>query len=286
MNQTEIRNFVENYFQAFGSDFIENHPAYFTVQLPIEVDKDLGNRPFYWTYVEKLGIEPNPLQLTFIFEHDQIPEDIRGEHLRFGTRRLHQIFESAKKHGRFIRLYEETAVSPLTGSLASIPLVPWLGVNYKIEFICDQKRELLLPIGINLLSGSITTEFYQKLNSLRLTPKLPDYSFTMQPIFGIESATQRLEGYIQNILDQEDTTWAVQACERLNEEKELVESFYGEEIDRQESTSEEELDQMQQQKKLLEEKETRLQELTWQFEPRIAVSAINVGLFYLRTQLS
>src|SRR4051812_23298746 len=106
MNQTEIRTYVERYFDAFQSPIVESNPAYFSVQLPIEVDKDLGNRPFYWTYVEKIGIEHNPLTLTFIFDPEQVPDGIRGENLIFGSRRLHQIFDSAKKHGKYVRLYE------------------------------------------------------------------------------------------------------------------------------------------------------------------------------------
>ncbi|HJV46981.1 MAG TPA: YqhG family protein [Bacillota bacterium] len=286
MNQTEIRRFVEGYFQAFESTFIEEHPAYFSVELPIEVDKDLGNRPFYWTYVEKIGLEPTPLKLTFIFDHEQVPSDVRGDYLKFGSRRLHQIFDSAKKHGRFIRLYEAQLESPGLGSRSSFPLVPWLCTNYRVEFICDQKRDLLLPLGINLLTGSISSNFYQKIGSLTLTPKLPDYSFTMQPIFGVESAISRVEGFIQDLLSKEDTVWAIQAQERLKEEKELVESFFGEEVLRQESTDEDEIERMQKRKSLLLEKETRLQELDWQFDPRIDVSIVNAGLFFLRTPVT
>ena len=37
-----------------------------TVQLTIELDKELMNRPFYWHYLEKTGGVPNPMKLTFI----------------------------------------------------------------------------------------------------------------------------------------------------------------------------------------------------------------------------
>jgi len=284
MNQQEIRNYIETYFKAFDSPFITETPSYFTVQLPVEVDKDLGNRPFYWTYVEKIGIEPNPLQLTFVFEPDSLPEGLKGEELPYGSRRLHQIFDSAKKHGKFVRLYEELGTHN-GRPRSSFPLVPWLGVNYKAEFICDQKKDMLLSLGMNLISGSIIADFYQKVQSLELTPKLPDYTFTMQPIFGIDSAVEKIEGYITRELEQHDTKWAEYALERLKEEKELVESYYGEEATRQESTEEQESEHSEKLQKLLVEKNTRLQELTWQFEPRIQVSALNIGLFYLQTPL-
>ncbi|RKD25531.1 hypothetical protein BEP19_00880 [Ammoniphilus oxalaticus] len=283
MNQAEIRNYIENYFKAFESEFVESNDAYFSVELPIEVDKDLGNRPFYWTYVEKIGIPHNPLTLTFIFDREQTPEEIRGEELPFGSRRLHQIFESAKKHGKFARLYETPPNIP-TGSLPSFPLTPWLCVNYKIEFICDQKRDLLLPLGINLISGQIVKDFYNQVNSLPLTPKLPNYTFTMQPIFGLESAANRLEQYIQSIVDKEDDEWAKQASRRLEEEKQLIEAYYCEEVNqRAKQGEEEEAEQLRQQ--VQDEKEMRLKELIWQFEPRIQVTALNTGLFYLRSQI-
>ncbi|MEW9672800.1 YqhG family protein [Ammoniphilus sp. 3BR4] len=285
MNQQEIRSYIEGYFRAFQSPFTEETPAYFTVQLPVEVDKDLGNRPFYWTYVEKIGLEPNPLHLTFIFDREQVPEGVRGEELIFGSRRLHQIFESAKKHGKFVRLYEHIEPQPALGSFSSVALVPWLGVNFKVEFICDQKKDLLLPLGINLISGAIVSNFYQSVSQLDLTPKLPDYSFTMQPIFGIDSGISRLEQFIQSCLDQEDTLWAKLAIERLDEEKQLIESFYQKESIRQGKTEEEQELAEERKIKLAAEKETRLQELEWQFQPRIEVSAVNAGLFYLRTSI-
>lgn len=285
MNQAEIRSYVERYFHAFQSEFVESNEAYFSVQLPIEVDKDLGNRPFYWSYVEKIGMEPNPLTLTFIFDREQIPEGIRGEELPFGSRRLHQIFDSAKKHGKYVRLYEE--VSPLApkSSFSSYPLVPWLCINYKIEFICDQKRDLLLPLGLNLISGEIVDGMYEKLERLPLTPKQPDYTFTMQPIFGLESAANRLEQYIQHLVDQEDFQWATEAKQRLEEERLLIESFYSEESLRQKSAEEAKEEWAERKKKIEAEKDMRLKELSWQFEPRIQASVVNTGLFYLRSPI-
>lgn len=285
MNQIEIRSYVENYFRAFQSPFPENNPAYFSVQLPIDVDKDLGNRPFYWTYVEKIGMQPNPLTLTFVFDRDGLPEGTRGEELPFGSRRLHQIFDSAKKHGKFVRLYESISTNTSPPLPQSESLVPWLGVNYKIELICDQKKDILFPLGMNLVSGEIMGEFYQHVKDLPLTPKLPDYSFTLHPIFGVESATSRLEQYIQTRVDQEDTLWAEQANKRWEEERELVECFYQEEIIRQGSTESDEEEWNERKNKWQAEKQTRLQELSWQFKPRIQVSIINAGLFYLRNPL-
>jgi hypothetical protein len=278
MNQDEIRAFAESYFRSFQSTFVEEHPAYFSVQLPVEVDKDIGNRPFYWSYVEKMGITPNLITLNLIFDPSNCPDGVRGDAMTFGSRRLLQLFGSAKKHGQFVRLYELPKQAPAKGST---PLAPWLCANYKIEFICDQKRDVLVPLGINLITGEVQQNFYQKVRQLPLTPKLPDYSFTMQPIFGIDTAVAKLESFIQALLDKEETEWAELAKERLEEEKAYVESYYQEETNRQHSTEEDAAKRQELEKQLISEKETRLNELIWQFEPKIEVEIVNAGLFYL-----
>ena len=86
---------------------VENRPSYMTVQLTIELDKELMNRPFYWHYLEKTGGVPNPCSLTLITDPDTVPENIKGETIHFGSPRLHQIFQSTKNLASYIRLYEK-----------------------------------------------------------------------------------------------------------------------------------------------------------------------------------
>ena len=50
MQQQEIHKFLERYFHANDCEIVENGPGYMTVQLTIELDKELMNRPFYWHY--------------------------------------------------------------------------------------------------------------------------------------------------------------------------------------------------------------------------------------------
>ena len=79
MNQVEVRQYLERYFDAHQANYVEKKPDYFSVQLPIEVDKDLGNRPFYWTYVERLNLEPQPMFMNFIFHPEKTPKDFEGK---------------------------------------------------------------------------------------------------------------------------------------------------------------------------------------------------------------
>ncbi len=63
MQQHEIHRFLERYFIANGCDMVANGNGYMTVQLTIDLDKELMNRPFYWHYLEKTGGTPNPMTL-------------------------------------------------------------------------------------------------------------------------------------------------------------------------------------------------------------------------------
>jgi len=53
MRQVEVHNFLERFFRAAECEIVENTPTYLTVDLTIEMDKAIMNRPFYWHYVEK-----------------------------------------------------------------------------------------------------------------------------------------------------------------------------------------------------------------------------------------
>lgn len=68
MNPTEIRQFVMQYLQATGCELLEKHPAYVTVKLSPEADKELTNRSYYWSFVERTGVEPETMTFTYIFD--------------------------------------------------------------------------------------------------------------------------------------------------------------------------------------------------------------------------
>lgn len=85
MQQPQVHNFLERYFEANDSPIIENTSSYLQVQLSIELDKLLMNRPFYWHYLEKTGGEPNPMKVTFITDQNNAPDDVKGEQIHFGA---------------------------------------------------------------------------------------------------------------------------------------------------------------------------------------------------------
>lgn len=265
MDQQAVREFVERYMKYHHCTVIESTPSYLHVQLTIDVDKDLLNRPFYWMYVEKLNQEPQPAQFCFIFDPENPPTEKRGEYLFFGAPRFSQMLQSAQKHGRFTRLYEE---SPhLERSLFSKPYVPWLLINFKLSYICDQKKDRLCSLGINLYNGEIKQDFYPLVQKLSWTSKLPIKRHLLPKRLSIPEAVGELEYYLQDELHQEDLGWAEAAKERLQMEIEQLNSFYPEGETRSEEKE--------------TEKKQRIREIIWQYHPRVEIEVVNAGIFYM-----
>lgn len=258
VQQQEIHDFLIKYFLANECEVLENTPGHLTVQLTIELDKALMNRPFYWHYLEKTGGIPNPMRLTFITDKENAPENIKGENIHFGSPRLHQIFESTKNLASYIRLYEQHAHSN-----RRTPLLPWLCLNVKISYQCDRKRDIFKSIGLQLINGQMVEEFQDRLQRMQLTPKIPDYSFTLSPLVMPKSGIRRIEGYLKSMIESDNHTWADEARKRWEKDLQLLNHFYEDIADGNESY------------------ETEKMALKEQYEPKINISFINGGLFYL-----
>ncbi|WP_332697927.1 YqhG family protein [Halalkalibacter lacteus] len=263
MQQPQVHDFLERYFVANDSPIIENDSSYVKVQLSIELDKLLMNRPFYWHYLEKTGGEPRPMQVTFITDQNKVPEDLGGEQIHFGAPRLHQLFASTRELGGYIRLYENLNAS----GRQSIPLQPWLCLNVKVSFQCDRKKDVLLSLGLNLIHGQIVPQFYEKIRQKDLTPTIPDFCFKLSPLITVHSGLIRLQKMVQTYVENEDKLWAEEAIDRWNADLALLEKFYEDEEEKPESYHVE--------KQALQE----------QYEPNIHVAIINGGMFYIQQQV-
>lgn len=259
MQQQEIHNFLERYFIANDCDILESQPGYMNVQLTIDLDKELMNRPFYWHYLEKTGGEPNPMKLSLITDPNKVPDEIKGETIHFGSPRLHQIFQSTKTLASYIRLYEKSSV--IQGK--QTPLKPWIGLNLKVSYQCDRKKDVFHSIGLNLINGQIVENFHDHLLQLKLTPRIPDFSFTLSPLIMPKSGLNRMENFLKVKIEQEDQTWAEEAKKRWGQDLDLLEHFYKDTEEKNESYEIEKL------------------ALKDQYEPKIVISIINGGIFYL-----
>ncbi|GLY09942.1 YqhG family protein [Pseudobacillus badius] len=256
--KNEIHLFLENYFKAAECTFLESTEGSLSVKLTPEIDKELMNRPFYWHYAEKTGMKGEPLSLTLITDPTKAPGEVEGESIHFGTPRLHQIFQSAKGHTGFIRLYEQRK----SGSRQ--PLHPWLLVNIKVSYEANHKKDIFYSLGLSLIHGAIQEEFMNVLNRKLLVSKIPDFSFTITPLIKPKSGVKRLQRFLISRLEQENHDWAVKARKEWEEDLLLLDYFYEEE----------------------EKPEAYFIEkaaLEKQYAPKIHVSIINGGIVYLHS---
>ena len=263
MKQQEIHSYLKSFFTSTNCEIEKDTGKSLTVQLSIEMDKLLMNRPFYWHYIEKTGGEPNPQKITLITEFSK-NDDIKGELIHFGSSRLHQIFSKTREHGSFIRLFENQH-----GTQDShIPLFPWICLNVKISYLCDRRKDQFHSIGINLMTGLLQEQFHQELQEKKipLTAKLPDFAFKFTPLIKPQSGIRRIKQYVEKEIYQDDHSWAEDARARWAEDEKLLNAFY------------KDLDVKPE--RYVIEKEA----LKDQYEPKIQVSIINGGLFYLTKQ--
>ncbi|MCY7562852.1 YqhG family protein, partial [Paenibacillus macerans] len=202
------------------------------------------------------------------------PGRIQREELTFGSSRLRQIFEAAKRGGRYVYLFEEPGTRQ---RLALLPAAyePWLGVCFKVEFCCDMKREELHFFGVSLLSGKIDEAFDKRLSGATLVPRLPENVHIEPTKLTLDAGRAALEDRLSELLGACDKIWSIQARERLRDELEIIEAYYKDLL----KDPDEERKQA-----ALNQYEARREEIRWQYEPRIVVSALGCGIFHLRSQ--
>jgi Bacterial protein YqhG of unknown function len=257
MQQHEIHDYMNRFFTTTECD-VTHTPYGLDVQLTIDMDKKLMNRPFYWHYLEKTGGTPNPMRMTLITSLDETKDDVQGETIHYGSPRLHQIFSVVRELGGHIRLFEDAK-----NVTCNTPLHPWIVLNMKVSYQCDRKKDRIHSFGIHLLSGRIVESFYDNLLTLSFTPKIPDYCFTLSPFIKPQSGIKRIEDLLTSMLASEEHEWAEEARMRWDHDLQLLEKFY-------EGIEE-----------LPESYHIEKNALQEQYEPKINVAVINGGLFYL-----
>lgn len=259
MYPQQVQHYLRTFFSENNCQFVNDTDHYLTVQLTIDMDKRIMNRPYYWQYVESVGGVPSPSQLTLITDQTKLNENIKGELVHFGSPRLNQLFQATHEMGAFIQMFEqveETINRPI--------LTPWLGVNYKVSYYSNQTKEMLHSLGINLMNGSIITDFHASLNEMNIASTMPLNAFLLpyviKPIRGLE----RLDGIVEKVIQQDDHSWADQAKKRWQRDIRVLEFFY---------------EGVEERPECYEMEKTALQQ---QYEARIKIEIISGGLFYLK----
>ncbi|MDQ0112789.1 YqhG family protein [Paenibacillus harenae] len=312
MNEKQVHKFVNRYLDATECSILEKSPAHFTVKLSPNADRELTNRPYYWSFVDRMGTEPETMTYLLVtdkqkyeamaneneaaskasaaesemdqatnaalnrslgFVHGSLAAGVRvpREDLYFGSRKLEQLFDAAKTKGSFVYLFQEMdKKSPHPYS--SSPYTAWLGVNMRVEFACDRKREEIHCFGVSLATGLCVEQFHDRLLNMKLSPRLPSNVHITRNGLSYNKALNIVEAALERKLKSYDYGWAGDASARLEEELARIKGYYEPLV----------LNAPGESKAAIEEQFAQRQaEIRWQFEPRVTASAINCGIFHL-----
>ncbi|MCM3626542.1 YqhG family protein [Paenibacillus glycanilyticus] len=306
MNSKQVHKYVQRFLEATECSILEKSPAHFTVKLSPAADRELTNRPFYWSFVDRTGSEPETMTYLFVTDKEKYEENLTSpapapaqaanavdaalnrsfgfvnnnlanavrtprEDLYFGSRKLEQLFGAAKTSGSYVNLFQEPERRSST-PFQSTPYTAWLGVNMRVEFACDRKREEIHSYGVSLATGLVVENFYDRLKNLKLTPRLPSNIHLTRNGLSYAKALGVIETSLERKLKNYDYAWAEDAAARLEEELDRIRHYYDPMIKHAEDDT----------KAAIEEQFNQRQtEIRWQYEPRVTASAINCGIFHL-----
>lgn len=210
---------------------------------------------------------------SFGFVQNNLASGIRipREDLYFGAGKLEGLFGAARTGGSYVCLFQEPERKGMD-PYSSTPFTMWLGVNLKVEFCCDRKREEIYSFGVSMATGSCIEHFHQLLLSRKLSPRLPANVHVTKNGISFGKALSIMEQTLERKLKAQDYKWAEDASARLAEELERIDAYYKPLVE----------NALEENKTAIEEQfRQRRSEIKWQYEPRVTASAINCGLFHL-----
>lgn len=251
MTKTTLRRederlaFCERYFSAVGASCSYSSQKYREYILPLDVDKELTDRPFFWLWAEKTNqtVEPTTLRLAFneeskaredsrlAAEHAQLMSQqpsgsrydlmfrkpAKSELIHLGSFRLDKILDSVNVRGKVASVMAETAVPS--------DCIPWLMINGTVEYCTDSKQERWFSIGVCLDNLQIVEQFYPRISAVKMIPCPPQMTlkssrYTLAEAYGHakSSLTKQLAG--------EDRSWANDAKERLTDDLAQLDAYY------------------------------------------------------------
>ncbi|MHA6260765.1 YqhG family protein [Sporosarcina sp. CAU 1771] len=255
----QIHSYISRFFTENNCQILSKNNHYIEVQLTVEMDKKIMNRPFYWSYIESIGEVPNPARITMITNKNKLEEDVRGELVHIGSPRLSQLFAVTKEMGSFVQMYEHG----IGQTDRQLILTPWLGVNYKVAYCSDQTKEMLFSYGLNLMTGQVVEDFQESICELNLHANIPSNTFHLPYTITPIRALERLEAIVDNFIEQESHEWVEKAKVKYKKDRLVLEYFYEGVEDKPECY------------------EVEKQAMEQQYKQVIKIDIVNGGLFYL-----
>jgi len=255
-SQINIEQFLTQFFTANHCEVETIEPGMLAVQLTVEMDKALMNRPFYWQYIEATGNVGQPKKLTFLLDPEKMDQD--GEWIHFGSPRLQKIYRHLTESAKFVHLFEELDVKQNT------MLHPWLLTNYTIVYEGKQKKEELFSIGLNLINGKFAFDMMENLEETNLMPTISDHCYTISPLIKPKSGFLRIENHLHNYVLGQKHDWAAKSIKLLEEEIAMIRHFYSDDDEEAEQQMEKELD-----------------DIRARLKPHISYKVVSGGIIYL-----
>lgn len=71
LSPQQVRKQVMDYLDATECTIIEVSPLHVTAKLSPRADRMLTDRPYYWGFVERTGVQPETLSFTFVFDPEK-----------------------------------------------------------------------------------------------------------------------------------------------------------------------------------------------------------------------
>ncbi|RLL48092.1 hypothetical protein D8M04_02115 [Oceanobacillus piezotolerans] len=252
---TNLNQFLHDYFTNHHCQILTNQDGVLQIQLTEEMDRAIMNRPFYWHYIKKIGRDGEPMTLTLITNPEK-REAEKGEWIHFGSPRLQQLIRHLKENERYTKLFQQVTTTKNTA------LYPWLVTNLKVSYRGKHKKDEIISIGLQLVTGNMKLEMMNHLKTLPLQATISDYCYTISPMIKIQSGFKRIESVILNYIENQTHEWAQDSLKTLNEELKTLRHFY---------QDEEHSEQMNKEMEAIKER----------YSPIISIETINGGIFYL-----
>ncbi|WP_051343733.1 YqhG family protein [Alicyclobacillus herbarius] len=243
----ERMRFCERYLQALGATEQYKSEFYMEYVLPLDVDKELSDRPYFWMWVEQTGqkVEPSVLRLAFTEEaakrenqrlRDEAWQraETRGmsdiermffrpptcELISLGSFRLEKIFDSLEKRGRF------ACVAPIhVGSGADHRLIPWLMVNVMVSCKSDLTQQSYRSLAVCLENGQMIDRFYAYIKHIPMRVIRSD-ELLHNVRLSISEAFAKVRDKLHQDILRSDMSWAIRAQENLKQELDQIDLYY------------------------------------------------------------
>jgi hypothetical protein len=140
-------------------------------------------------------------------------------------------------------------------------------LSYRTQQMTSQK---VIDLAVNLVTGHLELGYYRNLSTCRLDDKPLPFLRQAKRQLGFKAAYKMMSGEIHSLLAQEDPTWAITATRQLEEEIQVLESYYKDRLAKELASE-----------LLCFEKDKRIQELQYRSHPRVLASPFATALIYI-----